>query len=84
MRAKRTTSPTCPVFLVLTKCDVLAKPDDTFSKWQQRIEEAKRSLVNPFAAFLTAPVPASGTVNLQLWATRDRPTSVCRSSQTRR
>jgi GTPase SAR1 family protein len=60
-----------PVYLVLTKCDELAQPDDTSSIWMQRIEEAKRKLAERFAAFLSDDPhgPAFGTIDLQLWAT---------------
>jgi hypothetical protein len=63
-----------PVYLVLTKCDQLAKPGDTFSKWLQRIEEAKRILGERFAAFLAddPSAPAFGTIDLNLWATAIR------------
>lgn len=62
-----------PVYLVLTKCDQLAKPDDSFSKWLQRIEEAKRRLGERFTTFLgDDPGAAFGTVDLQLWATAVR------------
>jgi GTPase SAR1 family protein len=63
-----------PVYLVLTKCDQLAKPEDTFSRWVQRIEEAKRRLHERFAAFMAQKptVAAFGTISLHLWATAIR------------
>jgi GTPase SAR1 family protein len=75
VRGRRTDVADLPVYLVLTKCDQLAKPDDTFSKWLQRIEEAKRKLGERFAEFLAArqDEPAFGTIDLKLWAT-----AVCR------
>ncbi len=60
-----------PVYLVLTKCDELAKPGDTFSKWLQRMEDAKRKLGEFFAAFWADDLnaPPFGTIDLKLWAT---------------
>ena len=60
-----------PVYLVLTKCDLLAKPKDTFSQWMQRIEEGKRRIGEKFQDFIAASPhgPRFGTVRLHLWAT---------------
>ncbi len=71
VRGRRAEVADLPVYLVLTKCDRLARPEDTFSKWQQRLEEAKRRLAERFAAFLAddAPSPAFGSIDLNLWAT---------------
>ena len=83
VRGRRADVADLPVYLVLTKCDELAKPDDTFSQWLQRMEEAKRKLGERFAAFLAddPDAPPFGTIDLQLWATAigrpvlaDRPT----------
>ncbi len=41
-----------PVFLVLNKCDTLAKPGDSLVSWVERIEQRKRDLAERFAAFL--------------------------------
>src|SRR5579859_6712842 len=70
VRGRRTDVADLPVYLVLTKCDQLAAADDTFSKWLQRIEEAKRRLGTRFAEFIAnRPAPAFGTIDLHLWAT---------------
>ena len=71
VRARRVDVAGLPVYLVLTKCDELAKPGDTFSKWQQRMEEAKRKLGERFASYLDRHVKAGpfGTIDLQVWAT---------------
>jgi hypothetical protein len=63
-----------PVFLVLTKCDLLAQPDDSASDWMERIEERKRQVHQRFQAFLSRqhgdgePLPF-GRIDLHLWAT---------------
>lgn len=41
-----------PVFLVLTKCDLLARPGDQLGAWMERIEERKREVDARFRAFL--------------------------------
>lgn len=62
-----------PVFLVLTKCDLLVKPGDSSMTWMDRIEERKRQVGQRFQEFLArnrngAPVPF-GRLDLHLWAT---------------
>jgi hypothetical protein len=63
-----------PVFLVLTKCDLLAKPGDTPAAWMERIEERKREVDARFRDFLArraqedGPLPF-GRIDLHLWAT---------------
>jgi GTPase SAR1 family protein len=63
-----------PVFLVLTKCDLLAKPEDTPSDWMEHIEERKRQVSERFQAFLTRDTDENGPlgfgdIDLHLWAT---------------
>ncbi len=67
-----------PVFLVLTKCDLLAQPGDSGGQWMERIEERKRDVDARFRAFLAqrykpeAPARESvpfGQIDLHLWAT---------------
>ncbi len=41
-----------PIYLVLSKCDLLAKPQDTFSDWSNRIEERRRQVEARFKEFL--------------------------------
>src|SRR5262249_13289890 len=61
-----------PVFLVLTKCDLLAQPNDTNTDWLERIEERKRQVHRRFQDFLArrgrdeGPVPF-GRIDLHLW-----------------
>jgi GTPase SAR1 family protein len=62
-----------PVYLVLTKCDLLARPDDSASKWLQRIEEGKRKIDLKFREFLARQDQEMGglfgAIDLHLWAT---------------
>ncbi len=44
LRGKRLEIGEFPVYLVLAKCDLLAKKDDTIAMWQQRVEEGKRQV----------------------------------------
>jgi hypothetical protein len=65
-----------PLYLVLSKCDLLARPSDTHSQWMQRIEEGKRRVAERFQDFAErqADLPFGG-VELRLWATAvKRPT----------
>jgi hypothetical protein len=63
-----------PVFLVLTKCDLLAGPGDGPAAWIERIEQRKRDVDGRFRAFLArrereaGPLPF-GRINLHVWAT---------------
>jgi hypothetical protein len=63
-----------PVFLVLTKCDLLAQPGDTVADWMERIEQHKRDLDARFRRFLARREQESGSLpfgrlDLHLWAT---------------
>src|SRR6185437_8934302 len=63
-----------PVFLVLTKCDLLVQAGDTAADWMERIEQRKRDVDTRFRNFLArreqeaGPLPF-GRVDLHLWAT---------------
>lgn len=63
-----------PVFLVLTKCDLLIQPKDAPVDWIERIEERKRQVGQRFREFLArketedGPLPF-GQIDLHLWAT---------------
>jgi GTPase SAR1 family protein len=70
-----------PVFLVLTKCDLLSRPGDTSAAWLERIEEHKHRLHLAFRAFLDREHAESerpfGRVSLHFWATAiTRPTLI--------
>jgi hypothetical protein len=62
-----------PVYLVLTKCDLLAQKNDTSVTWIDHIEERKRHVGVRFREFLTRETdhePAAfGSIDLHLWAT---------------
>ncbi len=73
-RGRRTEVGGLPVFLVLSKCDLLALPDDSAATWMERIEERKRDLDRRFRAFLDRRAkeegpPPFGHIDLHLWAT---------------
>src|SRR5262249_20420247 len=72
-RGRRSEVGGLPVFLVLTKCDLLAQPNDTPDAWMDRIEERKRQVDQRFQEFLArhraeGPLPF-GSIDLHLWAT---------------
>jgi hypothetical protein len=63
-----------PVFLVLTKCDLLAKPNDSTLDWMEHVEERKRQVDRRFQDFLARKAAAEGPtpfgrIDLHLWAT---------------
>jgi hypothetical protein len=63
-----------PVFLVLTKCDLLAHPEDTPAGWMERIEESKRQVDKRFHDFMARGAASDGSrafghIDLHLWAT---------------
>jgi hypothetical protein len=72
-RGQRTAVGGLPVFLVLTKCDLLAHADDTPADWMEHIEEQKHQVGLRFHEFLArrANQGASsfGSIELHLWAT---------------
>ncbi len=65
-----------PVYLVLTKCDLLAKKEDSASQWMQRLEDGKRKIAGRFQDFLAEEAKTSalpfGTIDLHLWAAATR------------
>jgi hypothetical protein len=72
-RARRSDVGGLPVYLVLTKCDLVAQKGDTTVTWIDRIEERKRQVGLRFQEFLNRrsdhePVPF-GSIELHLWAT---------------
>src|SRR5204862_8366610 len=52
-RGRRSDVGGLPVYLVLTKCDLLAQADDTSVTWIDRIEERKRQVGLRFKEFLS-------------------------------
>jgi len=51
-RGRRTDVTGLPVYVVLTKCDLLAKKSDSAAAWQQRVEERKRQVEQGFKKYL--------------------------------
>ncbi len=73
VRGRRADVTGLPIYLVLTKCDLLARPGDARSAWMQRIEEAKLRLGQKFHDFLALhDRPVFGAVRLHVWATATR------------
>jgi GTPase SAR1 family protein len=64
-----------PVYLVLTKCDKLAGPDDTPSDWLEGIEKRKRDVNHRFRDFIArreaeeGPLPFGRVAFNNVWAT---------------
>ncbi len=62
-----------PVYLVLSKCDLLAHKNDTTASWMDRIEERKRQVNRGFQEFLAQQAEREhmpfGKIDLHLWAT---------------
>lgn len=69
VRGERVDVGALPVYLVLTKCDQLAKKEDTFAQWMQRIEEGKRRIDERFQEMLKEQGHAFGSIELRIWAT---------------
>lgn len=81
-RGRRVDVGELPVYLVLTKCDLLARKDDTFSSWLQRIEEGKRKIDERFRAFLKEQGTGFGSLDLRFCATAiKRPAFTDRSAK---
>ncbi|HXV74126.1 MAG TPA: hypothetical protein VD713_05290, partial [Sphingomonadales bacterium] len=75
-RGKRNEASGLPVYLVLSKCDLLAKADDSFSRWLERMEEGKRKIDERFREVMAGEEQAGaglfGAIDLHLWATATR------------
>ncbi len=68
-RGRRVEVGDLPIYLVLTKCDTLAKKDDTFARWMQKIEEAKRQIDAKFREHLKDEGAGFGSLDVKLSAT---------------
>jgi GTPase SAR1 family protein len=66
-RGRRNEIAGLPVFLVLTKCDLLARPGDTADAWAQRIDKAKQKLGAEFKEFFGHAAPF-GAIDLHVEA----------------
>ncbi|HEV8062360.1 MAG TPA: hypothetical protein VGP68_20950, partial [Gemmataceae bacterium] len=75
-RGNRTDVAGLPAYLVLTKCDMLAKPGDGVDAWLERIEECKRQVDQRFKEFLASSKENEqdgfGSIALRVWATAIR------------
>ncbi|HVS37625.1 MAG TPA: GTPase domain-containing protein [Gemmataceae bacterium] len=76
-RGDRTEVGGLPIFLVLTKCDRLARAGETTADWLEHLEERKREVAARFKEFMAArdrpnEPPAFGRIHLHLWATAIR------------
>ena len=49
-----------PIFLALTKCDGLARPDDTLDSWTRRVEQRAERAWAKFDKFLKDADPDDG------------------------
>jgi hypothetical protein len=68
-RGRRTDVSGLPVFLVLTKCDLLAQATDTAAAWLERIEQHKTEVAGRFHEFEKQDAAPFGSIELHLWAT---------------
>lgn len=72
-RGEATAVTDLPVFLVLTKCDLLAQEGDDYQEWINRMEDRKAEVMQRFREFiahekLNRPT-AFGRLDLQPWTT---------------
>jgi hypothetical protein len=67
-RSRRSDVAGLPVFMVLTKCDLLARAGDTAANWIKRVDENERNLRSRFPEFLDQGHEAFGTIDLRLGA----------------
>jgi hypothetical protein len=58
-----------PVFVVLTKVDLLARPGDSHVAWVERIEAAKQQLSEKLISASIGQPPGFGGLDLHVWAT---------------
>jgi hypothetical protein len=71
-RSRRAAAAGLPIYLVLSKCDLLAQPGDTLADWKGRMEDCKKRAEVRFRDFLFSGEPrvlAFGQLNLHVWAT---------------
>jgi hypothetical protein len=68
-RGRRTDIAELPVYFVLSKCDLLAKKDDTNGAWIKHIEEIKGKFDENFRKYLKMDSVGFGTLKLKLSAT---------------
>ena len=75
-RGRRTDVSGLPTFLVLTKCDLLARKGDSAAEWIEQIEERKIKVAHRFEELLSRGATENqspfGQIELNLWATAAR------------
>src|SRR6266852_4884734 len=69
LRGQRTDIAELPVYFVLSKCDLLAKADDTNGSWIKHIEGIKGKFDENFRKYLKMDSTGFGTLKLKLSAT---------------
>jgi hypothetical protein len=68
-RGKRTDIAALPVFVALTKCDLLVQKEDTFETWKKRLDAGKRQYDENFRKFLKQHGAGFGTIQLKVVTT---------------
>ena len=72
-RGRRSDVGGLPVYLVLSKCDLLKQPNEPLSAWAERIEERKKEVLARFKEFVDADGPSGfGSIDLEVAATAVR------------
>ena len=72
-RGQRTAVGCLPVYLVLSKCDLIAEPNDTLATWQVRVNARRAEVEERFREFIAEDAAAEaipfGAIDLELAAT---------------
>ena len=68
-RGQRTDIAALPVFVALTKCDLLVQKQDSFETWTKRLDEGKRQYDENFRKYLKQHGAGFGTIQLKVVAT---------------
>jgi hypothetical protein len=68
-RGQRTDIAALPVFVALTKCDLLVQKQDSFETWKKRLDEGKRQYDENFRKYLKQHGAGFGTIQLKVVAT---------------
>jgi GTPase SAR1 family protein len=66
MRGRRTDVAALPVYVALTKCDLLARKEDTLETWKKRLEKGKRQYEENLCKYLKQHEPGFGTIKLKV------------------
>jgi hypothetical protein len=68
-RGQRTDIAALPVFVALSKCDLLAHKEDTFETWKKRLDQGKRQYDENLRKYLKQHGAGFGTLQLKVEAT---------------